>query len=316
MSEPLLHARFSAGYGEREVLSQFELTIGRGEIVGLVGESGSGKSTVALALMRLAGFRGGWARGEIRLEGRDLLALPERRMREIRGRGIAFVMQSPMSALNPAMRLGAHFRECARAHGCAELGEPNRSLFDLLETVNLPANEAFLARYPRQVSVGQAQRALIAMAVLHRPKLLIADEPTSALDAVNQARTLQLFSKLSAKLGMSLLFISHDLLSVASLCGRIVILEKGSVVEKGTARDIFIRPRHAYTRTLLGAIPKPAFLKAGEEDKPSLPEVNCDDTMSVPSKYSVNCSLKTSPLDGGCDGRRPALCISDGNALE
>src|SRR5438132_5456018 len=185
----MLTARLAANYPPApDVLRDFELTIGPGEIVGLVGESGSGKSTVALALMRLLEFRGGRARGEIRFQGRDLMRLSPREMRAVRGREIALVLQSPLSALNPAMRIGSQMLESWRAHSAA--GSPD--LMAALEMVNLPRESGFLDRYPRQLSVGQAQRVLIAMAILHRPALLIADEPTSALAAVTQSEMLAL----------------------------------------------------------------------------------------------------------------------------
>ena len=256
---PLLSARISAGYsGGADVLRDFELDIAPGEVVGLVGESGSGKSTVAMALLRLLEFRGGAARGSVRFQGRDLLALGSRQMRDIRGKGIALVLQSPLASLNPAMRIGAQLRECWRAHRNSSEGCPD--LLSLLETVNLPGSAEFLERYPRQLSVGQAQRVLIAMAVLHRPKLLIADEPTSALDAVTQAEILKLLSSLRQQLGMSILYISHDLLSVASFCDRIAILREGQIVESDTPERLFAAPRHPYTRTLLGAIPSAGFV--------------------------------------------------------
>jgi ABC-type dipeptide/oligopeptide/nickel transport system ATPase component len=256
----LLSTRISAGYrGGPDVLREFELAIHPGEVVGLVGESGSGKSTVALSILRLLEFRGGSTRGELRFQDRDLMKLPEKRMRAVRGREIALVLQSPLSSLNPAMRIGSQILECWHAHQTSKSGPPP-DLLELLEMVNLPAEQAFLHRYPRQISVGQAQRILIAMAILHRPSLLIADEPTSALDAVTQAEILKLLSGLSRRLAMSILYISHDLLSVASFCHRIAILREGRIVESGSPAEMFRNPRHPYTRTLLAAIPSPAFL--------------------------------------------------------
>jgi ABC-type glutathione transport system ATPase component len=250
----LLEARINAGYaGTADVLRALELSVEPGEIMGLVGESGSGKSTVALALMRLLQFRGGEARGEILFQGRDLMKLPEREMRGVRGREVAMILQSPLSALNPAMSIGDQIVEAWRAHR-RNRGEAGPDLLELLEMVNLPRDGAFLKRYPRQISVGQAQRVLIAMAILHRPALLIADEPTSALDAVTQAEILKLLARLNRQLAMSVLYISHDLLSVASLCHRVAILERGRVIECGPTEDVFTRPIQAYTRRLLEAV--------------------------------------------------------------
>ncbi len=266
MRSPLLAARLSAAYsGGQDVLRDFELDIAPGEVVGLVGESGSGKSTVAMAILCLLEYRGGASRGEVWFQGRDLMALPKGAMRQIRGKEIALVLQSPLASLNPSMRIGAQIRECWTAHSKATL--PIGEVSDLMEMVNLPGDEEFLNRYPRQLSVGQAQRVLIAMAILHRPSLLIADEPTSALDAVTQAEILKLLSGLSRQLGMSILYISHDLLSVASFCHRIAILRQGQIVESNTPERLFANPTHSYTRTLLAAIPTVSFqlCHAGED---------------------------------------------------
>jgi ABC-type dipeptide/oligopeptide/nickel transport system ATPase component len=250
--EPLLHARIWADYPNRPgVLEGLELALGRGEIAGLMGESGSGKSTLAMALLRLLDAKGGAVRGEVQFQGRNLLELSAREMRRVRGREIGLVLQSPLSALNPAMRLGSQLQEAWRAH---REGRPDS--LELLEMVNLPPEPAFLERYPRQLSVGQAQRVLIAMAIIHRPALLIADEATSALDVVTQAEILELFRRLNRQLGMSILYISHDLLSVASLCHRIAILRQGRIVESNTSGEIMRRPRHEYTQALLAALPK------------------------------------------------------------
>jgi ABC-type dipeptide/oligopeptide/nickel transport system ATPase component len=255
---PLLSTRLFAGYpGRAGVLDGLELEIEPGEIVGLVGESGSGKSTLALALLRLLEFRGGQTRGELRFNGRNLLDLSQREMRAVRGREIALVLQSPLSALNPAMRIGSQLLESWRAH---RDGSPD--LFDLLKMVNLPPEESFLARFPSEVSVGQAQRVLIAMAILHRPPLLIGDESTSALDAVTSSEVLKLFSRLNRQMGMAVLYISHDLLSVASFCHRIAILHEGRIVETNCTEEIFTRPRHPYTQALLSAMPKAPTLNS------------------------------------------------------
>lgn len=250
---PLLKAHLSVDYPNKPgVLRDVEFEIAAGEILGLVGESGSGKSTIALALLRLLDHKGGSVRGEILFDGCDLLHLRPGEMRRIRGRDIALVLQSPLSSLNPVLRIGTQIAEAWRAHTDAKNWKARAlELFDL---VNLPAEEGFLDRYPRQLSVGQAQRVLIAMAVLHKPRLLIADEATSALDAVTQSEVLALFRRLSQQLNMAMLFISHDLLSVASLCSRIAILQKGQIVESGPTAQMFREPRTEDTRALLEAV--------------------------------------------------------------
>ena len=176
-------------------------------------------------------------------------------MRRIRGRDIALVLQSPLASLNPALRIGTQMAEAWRAHQSgAEAKLWKARALELFERVSLPAEESFLDRYPRQLSVGQAQRVLIAMAVLHKPRLLIADEPTSALDAITQSEILELFRSLNRELNMAMLFVSHDLLAVASLCSRIAILQRGQIVETGATEQMFRDPRTDDTRALLEAV--------------------------------------------------------------
>src|SRR5579863_4403085 len=198
---------------------------GPGEILGLVGESGSGKSTVALSILGLLNHKGASASGEIHFCGRDLLQLRGEELRRIRGREIALVLQSPLASLNPALKIGSQIAEAWRAHS-RDKNRWREKALESFQMVSLPDGVSLLDRYPRQLSVGQAQRVLIAMAILHRPQLLIADEPTSALDAITQSEILQLFRRLSRELNMAILFISHDLLSVANLCDRLAILRE------------------------------------------------------------------------------------------
>lgn len=256
-SGPLLSVNLSIAYANRPgLLRNLIFHVNRGEILGLVGESGAGKSTIALSVLRLLSFRGGAATGEILFENRDLIAAPESQMRRIRGREVGFVPQSALSSLNPALRIGTQLVEAWAAHASRAQARRKDLMFNLLEQVNLPASGEFLSCYPRQLSVGQAQRVLIAMAIMHRPSLLVADEPTSALDMITQAEILKLFARLNAGLDMAILYISHDLASVASLCHRIAILHAGQIVETGAVEDIFSNPRHPYTRCLIEAMPK------------------------------------------------------------
>ena len=248
----LLDLRISCGYpGKPEVLRNFELQVREGEIVGLVGPSGEGKSTVALAILGLLASRGGRVSGEILFQGRDLLQMTARELRCLRGKSIGLIPQSPIASLNPSLRLSAQLDEAWRAHASGCPGWRS-----LLDSVSLPADEAFLQQYPHNLSVGLAQRFLIALAILHQPPLLLADESTSALDSITQAEILRLFQKLNRDRGAAMLYISHDLASVASLCHRVAILHQGRVVENAPADQIFRRPAHEYTRKLVAAIPQ------------------------------------------------------------
>lgn len=257
---PLLSVQISVDYnGKPGVLRNATFQMQRGEILGLAGQSGAGKSTIALAILRLLSGKRGTLRGHIQFQGRDLLSASEAQMRRLRGREIALVPQNPISSLNPSLTIGAQFEETWRAHRTASFRQWRLQLFNLLESVSLPAEEWFLKRYPRELSVGLAQRVLIAMAVLHGPALVIADEATSALDLITQSEILALFARLNRDRGMGLLYVSHDLLSVASLCGRVAILHAGEIVECGAKDQIFSNPQHEYTRQLINAVPKRHF---------------------------------------------------------
>ena len=259
MSAPLFSARVSVDYpGRPGVLRNVSLDIDPGEIVGLVGQSGSGKSTLALAALQLLRPKGAAVTGRIDFQGRDLARLPEKEMRQVRGRDIGLVLQSPLASLNPALRIGTQLREAWRAHANGMLvrreEEWREEVSALLASVSLPSDPEFLRRYPRELSVGLAQRVLIASAIIHRPALLLADEPTSALDAITQDEILDLFASLSSERRMAILYISHDLASVASLCHRVAILHQGEIVEFAETGRVFDDPRHPYTRRLIAAL--------------------------------------------------------------
>jgi ABC-type dipeptide/oligopeptide/nickel transport system ATPase component len=269
MSEPLLQLCLSAGYdGKPDVLRNVSFELAEGEMLGLVGRSGEGKSTVALAILGLLGLKGGRSHGQILYRGENLLQLKQHRMREFRGKAIGLVPQSPLSALNPNLRLGAQLTEAWRAH---ERGAP--AWKPLLESVSLPAEAAFLRQYPRNLSVGMAQRFLIALAILHKPELLLADEPTSALDTITQAEILSLFARLNREQGIAMLYISHDLASVASLCHRVAILSHGEIVECASVEKVFRNPVHEYTRKLIAAIPRQPGPRLESAHWPALPQV-------------------------------------------
>jgi ABC-type dipeptide/oligopeptide/nickel transport system ATPase component len=259
-SNPLLALNLSVDYtGKPGVLKNAALQIERGEVLGLVGQSGSGKSTLALSILRLLNSASARCTGEILFQNRDLMKLSEQEMRRVRGREIGLVLQSPLSSLNPSLRVGTQLMEAWRAHADGSSDNARAYQLDVLKSVSLPADESFLRRYPRQLSVGLAQRVLVAMSILHRPALLIADEPTSALDAITASEILQLFGRLNQDLKMTILYVSHDLLSVASLCHRVAILHEGEIVECARTEQIFRSPAHPYTRRLIAALPRNPF---------------------------------------------------------
>lgn len=254
--DPLLSLRISCSYPKKPgVVRNLELEVREREILGLVGESGCGKSTLALSILKLLHLKGGKVEGSIRLQARELMNLGEREMRSLRGKEIGLVLQSPMSSLNPALRISTQLEEAWKVHRRGTREECRKALLERMENVRLPADADFLRRYPSQLSVGQAQRVLIAMAVLHRPSLLIADEPTSALDLITQAEILQLFAGVRREFGMSILYISHDLLSVATISDRVAVMHHGEIVECRPTAEIFRQPSHPYTQQLIRALP-------------------------------------------------------------
>ncbi|MFZ0297245.1 MAG: ABC transporter ATP-binding protein [Candidatus Sulfotelmatobacter sp.] len=252
----LLSALLSVRYaGKPAVLHGVRLEIQRGEVLGLVGQSGSGKSTLALAILGLLDKKA-QVEGTIRFQESDLVRLSERELRALRGHSIALVFQSPLSSLNPALKIRTQLKEAWRAHASGTAADCANAMRASLQSVSLPTDDDFLRKHPSQMSIGQAQRVLIAMAVMHRPALLIADEATSALDVITQSEILALFRQLNRSTGMAILYISHDLASVAGICDRIAILHQGEIVECGATAQIFAHPQHAYTRQLMAAMPR------------------------------------------------------------
>lgn len=256
-STPLLSAELWVDYPQRKgVLAGARLEVLPGEMLGLLGQSGSGKSTFSMAVLGLLRSARAAIRGSVVLNGHELIAAPERKMRELRGRVVSLVPQSPLLALNPALRIGTQLREAWIAHGRHSWKQQIDLVRGNLVQAGLPGDDSFLERFPRQISVGQAQRVLIVMALMHAPALLIADEPTSALDMITQREILDLIRRINVERRMSVLFISHDLLSVASICDRIAILHEGSIVECGPVREVMDSPRHPFARKLISSLPR------------------------------------------------------------
>jgi ABC-type dipeptide/oligopeptide/nickel transport system ATPase component len=251
-----LTVQFDAG-GAAPVIAVDDVSflIAEGETLGLVGESGSGKSVTAFAILRLLQPTGRITGGRVLFQGRDLLTLGEREMREVRGAGISLIFQEPMTALNPVMTVGSQIAEALTVHGKASRAEARARAVELLEAVRIPDAARRVRDYPHQLSGGMRQRVMIAIALACRPPLVIADEPTTALDVTIQAQVLDLLRDLKARFNLALLLITHDFGVIAEMADRVAVMYKGRLVEEGPVRQILRNPQHEYTRTLLAAVP-------------------------------------------------------------
>ena len=256
--EPLLTIQnLKVNFGAVAAVDGVSLSIRRGETLGIVGESGCGKSMLSLSIMRLVPDAGRIAAGSIEFDGQDVLTLPSRAMRDLRGRRIAMIFQEPMTSLNPAYTVGDQITEAMRAHDrTTSTAELRRRAIAALDRVRIPRATERVHDYPHQMSGGMRQRVMIAMALVHEPALLIADEPTTALDVTVQAQVLDLLRDLQQQNGMAILLITHDLGVVAAMAGRVAVMYAGRVVEEATARDLFADPLHPYTLGLMGSIPR------------------------------------------------------------
>ncbi len=262
-NETLLSIRdlsIAFGSGAREFLAvdRVSFDIGKGETVAVVGESGSGKSVTALSVMKLLPYPSAHhPSGSIMFKGRDLLPLSERQMRHVRGNDITIIFQEPMTSLNPLHTIEKQIGEILELHQGVTGQAARARILDLLDQVGIPDPAGRLKSYPHQLSGGQRQRVMIAMALANEPDLLIADEPTTALDVTVQAQILKLLKDIQTRLGMSVLFITHDLGIVRKIADRVCVMQRGKIVEKGSVERVFKAPEHPYTRALLAAEPKP-----------------------------------------------------------
>jgi peptide/nickel transport system ATP-binding protein len=240
------------GYPAVEGMS---FSMGEAEILGIVGESGCGKSLTALSIPGLLPEAAAITGGSVRYRGREISVLPERELREIRGREISMVFQEPRSSLNPLLRIGKQVTEPLELHGEKDKALARDRALSLMARLGLPEPEKLLSLYPHQLSGGMCQRVMIAIAMICGPRLLIADEPTTALDVSIQAQILELFRTINRETGTAILFISHDLSVIQAICRRVLVMYAGTLVEQGPVGEVFARPAHQYTRGLLGSLP-------------------------------------------------------------
>ncbi|MBN9595819.1 MAG: ABC transporter ATP-binding protein [Afipia sp.] len=283
INQPLLDVRdlsvaFRQGGAESVAVDKVSFSIERGQCVALVGESGSGKSVSALSVLKLLPYpTAHHPSGSIRFKGQDLLGMSENEIRGIRGNDISIIFQEPMTSLNPLHTIEAQIGEVIYLHNGVRGAKARERTLELLTQVGIPEPETRLASYPHQLSGGQRQRVMIAMALANEPDLLIADEPTTALDVTVQAQILKLLAEIRSRLGMSMLFITHDLGIVRRIADTVCVMNNGKIVEQGPVEQVFTAAQHPYTRALLAAEPKPD----PAPPRPDAPVVMSSDDLKV-----------------------------------
>jgi oligopeptide/dipeptide ABC transporter ATP-binding protein len=303
---------FDLPTGPAAAVDDVSFVVRRGETLCLVGESGSGKSVTALSILRLVQPPGRIAGGRVLFKGRDLLQLPEREIRRVRGADVGLVFQEPMTALNPVFTIGSQIVETLLVHDRVPRSGARRKAVELLAAVRMPEPERRVDDYPHQLSGGLRQRALLAMALACGPSLLIADEPTTALDVTIQAQILDLLREMKGRLGLSLLLITHDLGVVAQTADRVAVMYAGRIVEEASAGELLRDPKHPYTRGLLASIPGGAAgrrLRAIQGTVPPLGQVPaaCAFVPRCPDRFDP-CD-KQPPARTALDGERAVRCF-------
>ena len=262
-----LSTHFATATGSVKAVDGVDFEIGHGEVVGLVGESGSGKTMVGFSILGLIDPPGRIVDGKVLFEGNDLVGLPERELRGLRGNRISMVFQDPLTTLSPTMRIGRQMVNVIAAHRAMPLADARRHCRDLLGKLGIPSPEERMSAYPHQLSGGMRQRVCIAMAMLNRPSLIIADEPTTALDVTTQAQILDEVRKLREETGTSFIWVTHDLAVVSELADRLLVMYAGQIVEQGPVETVLNRPLHPYTKGLLDSIP------TSNPDEARLPQI-------------------------------------------
>ena len=260
----------SVTFGQFKAVDNISYQVNEGEVLGIVGESGSGKSVSSLSVMGLIDFPGEVSADQLSFHGEDLLAMSEKKRRQLTGSDIAMIFQDPMTSLNPCFTVGYQIIEALKTHQGGSKKELTVRAIELLNQVGIPAPESRLKNYPHQLSGGMSQRVMIAMAIACNPRLLIADEPTTALDVTIQAQIIDLLIELQRKEKMGLVLITHDLALVAEVAHRVIVMYAGQVVESGPASEVFSTPKHPYTQALLASLPESSAGKARLEALPGV----------------------------------------------
>ena len=250
-----LHTSFFTPVGEVKAVNGISFNLDHGKVLGIVGESGSGKSVTAYSVMQILEKTGKIISGSIKVDGKELVGLPEREMKNIRGNRISIIFQDPMTSLNPTYTIGHQLMEAILLHTNRNKKQAYDRAVEMLKLVNVNEPEKRMKQYPFEFSGGMRQRVMIAMALACEPDILIADEPTTALDVTIQAQILELMQSLQKELGMAIIMITHDLGVVAQMCDEVIVMYAGSICEQGTADEIFYNPKHEYTKGLIRSIP-------------------------------------------------------------
>src|SRR5476649_1648176 len=303
-----LTVEFATRRGTVRAVQHVNLTVAKGETLAIVGESGSGKSVTSYAVMRILDRAGSIAEGSVMFSGLDLRSAPESEMRDLRGREMSMIFQSPRLALNPIRKVGHQIEDVLLQHAQVDSDAVSEKAIEVLEQVRIARPRERYHAYPFELSGGMCQRVVIALALACRPQLLIADEPTTGLDVTTQKAVMDLVVELTRERGMSTILITHDLGLAAAYCDRVVVMEKGKIVETAMSSSIFKKPSHAYTRKLMRATPRPGVSLRDllPEDEPHRPEATAKTSARKPSKAAAETPLlvieklvKEYPRQGG-----------------